>query len=135
MPEFAKYETANGVVIFCADLGFKNFIEFVNSCDARNEQVTIWLSLHRCVVFVVLIPDFTDQFFEAIFECHETCQQSIFVSNHRQVKLFLLHLAHQISDRFHFGHDLNRVQSRLYRLRAATRSFCGYQIFCVHDTD
>ena len=83
----------------------------------------------------MLIADLADELFKAIFKRHETRQQTVFIGDHRQMKLVLLHLTHQLRDRFRFWHYFNRMQRTLDRLVASSRSFGSYQIFGEDDTN
>ena len=54
----------------------------------------------------MFVGEFTDDFFDDVFEGNETRDPAVFIDDHCQVEVFGLHLTQQVIDRLHFDGEL-----------------------------
>ena len=54
----------------------------------------------------MFVGEFTNDFFDDVFEGDEARDPTVFINDHGQVEVFGLHLAQQVIDRLHFDGEL-----------------------------
>ena len=104
-----NHQTSDRGKVIGLDLHVKQALNFSNLSAAQNliSAIACGDDLLRLFAADVLVFDLADDFFEDVFDGHQSSHAAVFIHYHRQIRVRLLHLAQQLGDWFGFRHKIN----------------------------